>query len=502
MAIRILNCCLAALILCSLIPRLSAETLEEFRSQGEQAFREGDFGRAIEKYSWAIELDKEDPLSYFGRALARPDVEGKVQDFSRAIFLKPDFYQAYLERGEVLLLKKDLDSAAADFTRAIDLAQDQPLKLSRAKPFYWRGHVFYEKGDLSEALQDFSQALDLDPQNADAAFERGNIMAKLKKYPEAIADYTQALAAKPNHVQAYFNRGNMYALLDDYEKAIQSYSQALALTPNDYEILNNRGVARVYFGDLNGAKQDFLKVVSLDPQRSDVYNNLGQVALKQGDIQKAILYYDEALKYHPEADTFLNAAQAKYKGGDPDGARKVLSQALERNGQLKGAYVLLGQMAYDQQHWLSAIQSYMKAGPALLKDVGVLDQIGDCYIHLGDFSEALRFLNQALKLNPDHQSALFHRARALKENGQFAAAMKDYDHLLELDKTLATAWYNRANIAFSLGQVNEAVEGYTHAIENAPSYADAYYNRAVAKESLGDGKGAQEDYRLSKMASS
>ena len=54
-----------------------------------------------------------------------------VEDLSKAIELKPDLADAYIERGEVYTQVRRLPDAIADFTRAIELAPQNPKAYAR-----------------------------------------------------------------------------------------------------------------------------------------------------------------------------------------------------------------------------------------------------------------------------------------------------------------------------------------------------------------------------------
>ncbi len=62
--------------------------------------------------------------------------------------------------------------------------------------------------------------------------EEGNAHYYLQQYDKAIADYTEALRLNPQYANAYYNRGNVYYVLKQYDKALADYDQALRLNPN------------------------------------------------------------------------------------------------------------------------------------------------------------------------------------------------------------------------------------------------------------------------------
>jgi len=60
--------------------------------------------------------------------------------------------------------------------------------------------------------------------SAEEYFGRGN--------NRAIVDYNRAIRINPNYADAYFNRGYAYGEKKDYDRAIEDYTQAIRINPN------------------------------------------------------------------------------------------------------------------------------------------------------------------------------------------------------------------------------------------------------------------------------
>lgn len=61
-----------------------------------------------------------------------------------------------------------------------------------------------------KAIADYTEAIRLNPEFADACFNRGNAYYGKGQYDDAIADYTEAIRLNPKFAEAYYNRGNAY----------------------------------------------------------------------------------------------------------------------------------------------------------------------------------------------------------------------------------------------------------------------------------------------------
>lgn len=61
-----------------------------------------------------------------GRERGLRDLDGALDDFTKAIELKPEYAEAYYFRGLAKQAKGDVDGAVADFAKAIELKPDYP----------------------------------------------------------------------------------------------------------------------------------------------------------------------------------------------------------------------------------------------------------------------------------------------------------------------------------------------------------------------------------------
>ena len=96
--------------------------------------------------------------------------------------------------------------------------------------------------------------------------------ANLGNHKGAIKDYDKALELNPDYANAYYNRGVAKGKLGDYKGAIEDFDKAIALNPNYADAYYNRGLARRDLGDHKGAEEDFAKAAELrnaNPPDSD-----------------------------------------------------------------------------------------------------------------------------------------------------------------------------------------------------------------------------------------
>jgi tetratricopeptide (TPR) repeat protein len=205
----------------------------------------------------AVQEEELTAQQWFERGYNAVDLEEKWHFYSQAIRLKPDYAEAYNNRGNVRDDKGDREGAIQDYNEAIRLKPDY------ADAFYNRGFVRRKKGDVEGAIQDYNEALRLKPDYASAFNNRGNARRAKGDLEGAMQDYSYAIRLKPDFAQPFNNRGIARRAKGDLHGAIQDYSDAIRLKPNFADPFYNRGVARRDNGDLEGAIQDYQKYLDL-----------------------------------------------------------------------------------------------------------------------------------------------------------------------------------------------------------------------------------------------
>jgi hypothetical protein len=112
-----------------------------------------------------------------------------------------------------------------------------------------RAAGYVQQGRLTDAIVDYDRILVLNPDNADAHYNRGTVLYRLGRHDEALANYDHAVALKPDHVVAHNNRGSTLCKLGRYDEALSSYDRAIALNPRHAKTLQNRALVHLLFGD-------------------------------------------------------------------------------------------------------------------------------------------------------------------------------------------------------------------------------------------------------------
>lgn len=177
--------------------------------------------------------------------------------------LKPDYAQAYNNRGSALQELKQLEAALASYDKAIALAPDY------AQAYNYRGSALHELKRPNDAVASFDKAISLRPDYAEAYGNRGIALQELKQLDAAVASFDKATALKPDFADAYSNRGIALQELKQLDAAVASFDKAISLEPDLAEAYCNRGNALQELKQLDAAVASFSKAISLKPDFAD-----------------------------------------------------------------------------------------------------------------------------------------------------------------------------------------------------------------------------------------
>ncbi|MEM8831887.1 MAG: GUN4 domain-containing protein [Cyanobacteria bacterium P01_G01_bin.19] len=145
--------------------------------------------------------------------------------------------------------------------------------------------------------------------------------------------------------------------------------------------------------------------------------------------------------------------------------------------------------------------------PGSLKNdaVAYYNRGGDRY-ELGNCQGAIDDYTQAIRIDPNLDSAYYNRGNVYLKLKDYQSAIVDYNQAIALDPNMPQAYYNRGNVYRKLEKHQKAIKDYTQSLRTNHHYshgdgrllsAYAYNNRALSHRDLGYTQQAIEDFQSS-----
>jgi tetratricopeptide (TPR) repeat protein len=156
--------------------------------------------------------------------------------WTHALAVTTDNDFAHNNLGYLCVDRGELDKAMSHFEAA------SKIRSGKLDPHYKMGTAFVEmnlgdalarKGQPDDAMVHFEQAINLQPDYAEAYYNRGNVLYAKGRIDEAMADFEKTLQIQPNDADAHTGLGNALLRKGALKEAIAQYGQAVALAPED-----------------------------------------------------------------------------------------------------------------------------------------------------------------------------------------------------------------------------------------------------------------------------
>lgn len=136
---------------------------------------------AAKDFDNAMKLSPDDSVKY---SILCSRAHVKMELYFEGLFLKSDY------KGELKEFEHGDEEALQDYQKAIE------LKPEFAEAYIGRGKAKIKFFCWEEAVNDLSKAIELEPDNGDIYHSRGDARFEQKEYGLAIADYDEALRLK------------------------------------------------------------------------------------------------------------------------------------------------------------------------------------------------------------------------------------------------------------------------------------------------------------------
>lgn len=220
-----------------------------------------------------------------------------------------------------------------DIDKAISLLQEAV----RIDPKFYKawvnlGLAFERKGDLTEAQNCYEEAIKCQPMWFPLAhYNLAGIHLKRGELSKALSECDAAIRAEPKFARAYLRKGTILAQQKRFPEAIALFEKALQLEPELAMAHNNLGLVYQTIGRLKEAREEFLKAIELDTD-------------------------DLAVAY-----AHNNLGNLLRQQGDYDGAMKQYLLALRRRPDYAVAWVNLGDMHAKRGNFAEAVRCYEEA---------------------------------------------------------------------------------------------------------------------------------------------
>ncbi len=320
---------------------------------------------------------------------------------------------------------------------------------------YSEGLLQAQAGRIEEAEARFGEALRLRPEDGAAHLHRGDVLLSLGRAEEALHEFEQAQDSGESFgTAALFGIGRAQAALGLSAEAVVSLRRARELAPRAGALRYPLARALQKLGKSEEAREVLAEggsgAVSFPDPRADEIRDLASSSaalVARGGEALVAGHLEQA------EDLYRRAMKV---GPSNIEARRNLAVVLGRSDQnAEAVKVLEAALRLEPNHALVALD------------------LANARLASGDLEGAIDSFRRCLKAAPDLEAAHFNLANALMQAQSWAAAEESLRRVLELSPENLEATYLLAMARFQQDQSQESLEGLRQVVRKNPSMTAA-----------------------------
>lgn len=402
---------------------------------------------------------------------------------------QPDNTTALYNLSYCLLMEKNYKRSIESFEK---------LKKKEGQSFdiaYNLGFAYLGDNQVDSALENFDYLFE-NKIAPDLIYNIGIAMISIKRPEHARDLFLKYLSKAENDIDATFGLGIAYQQSEEYLKAVECLKRVVQWNPGRYPSATvSLGMAYYQSGEIEAAIQTLNKAIEQGFDPHDAWFYLGTIFEHQGNYEKAIAALNKAGELdHKMHEVWEKLGTIYLRVKKNHEARISYKKAYLLTHDTRIAYKLglLSLLDNDYRSGKTFFETCLEQkDPDTYKEHEVLENLAICNYNIDEFSIALKYSEETLKLNPGRGLLYFIAGNSSMKLGMLDKAESYLLDGYKYDPDNAMLLYTLGVLEANLGKFEESA-GYLEKSLLLEKNPETLYALALARIKQGKKKEAAE----------
>ena len=326
-------------------------------------------------------------------------------------------------------------------------------------------HHYIDFAQFNLAKKAIKMGMEQHPQNVELMLLKSEMLLVDGAYKQAEEMLADIERISPVHEEIFLQRANIFSKKKNHPKAIELLKKALDITEDPTEIWNLLGMEYLFQEDYIKAKKYFYKCVKENTLDYQSLYNLLYCYEQLGENIEAINTLNNLLEINPYSEVAWHQLGKIYiKINKPEEALSAFEFAIISDDCFTSAYIEKGKLLEQMGRINEAIDNYEFSLNFNDPNAFVNHRIGLCHLKLGNHKLAIRYLEESIKLEPNHENSWMALIDFLIDSKDLLKAQHYVKKALQSNSDNTDFWKKSALIHFQLNFYEETAVGCETAI--------------------------------------
>ncbi|RIB11392.1 kinase-like domain-containing protein [Gigaspora rosea] len=347
------------------------------------------------------------------------------------------------------------------------------------------GEVYQMIGEYEKSLIEFNKLLAIYSNDKIALYNRGLCYLQMGRYEESLADLNKVLSIDPNHVKALNNRGEVYRVMGRYDDALADLNKSLEIEPCYETALNNRALCYNDMGKHEKALIDLNKSLEIEPKSANALYNRGIINQVMGRYEESLTDLNKSLEIEPNNElTMISRVETYRKMGRNEDSLAECNRLLELDPNNPEALNNRGLLYLEIGKYEESLADFDKSLEIKANFAETLINRGSAYRIMGRYEESLADLNKSLESDSNNVNLLIQRGETYRMMGRIEESLSELNRILKINPNDSTALNNRGLIYQVTNRYEESLAEFNISLEIDPNIAETWNNRGRTYQEL------------------